>query len=272
MGLKIPILEYHDLADGDNPRGAHSPYVLPREKFLAQMKWLVTNGYKMTTFDGINGRNVEGKSVVVSFDDGDQSCFTMAFPILQDLGAVATFFVIAGRAGQINSSTGQHYMTWQEIGELSRHGMRIESHSMTHPYLLRLGDADLKWEIKRSKETIESNIAEEVKYFSIPFGFYSSRVMDAAKEAGYSGIITEDFGYFQPGRLSKSQVEVFPRITIKSGIGEEEFPALIRRQWKITVKHSLYHRALWSAKKILGQRAYVAFRDAFFRLSSSANH
>ena len=67
--------------------------------------------------------------------------------ILDKYGFKASFFIICGRVGTERSS-----MNWQDIAELKKDGMDIESHSMTHTNLNKLSIKALKYEIGGSKQ------------------------------------------------------------------------------------------------------------------------
>jgi peptidoglycan/xylan/chitin deacetylase (PgdA/CDA1 family) len=79
---------------------------------------------------------------MINFDDGLKSQLIYAKPILDKYGFKASFFIICGRVGTERSS-----MNWQDIAELKKDGMDIESHSMTHTNLNRLSTNALKFEI-----------------------------------------------------------------------------------------------------------------------------
>jgi peptidoglycan/xylan/chitin deacetylase (PgdA/CDA1 family) len=81
----------------------------------------VSNGYS-----NINNNNNTSKLVFLNFDDGFQSQYTYAKPILDKYGFKASFFVVCNYAGKPDR------MSWQEITTLHNEGYDIESHSMNH--------------------------------------------------------------------------------------------------------------------------------------------
>src|SRR6202035_930759 len=91
--VAVPILMYHVIAAP--PTGAPFPglYVSPQE-FAAQMQALKDAGWHAVTQDQVasywrSGTPLgAGKPVVVSFDNGYQSQYTKALPVLQRLGWV----------------------------------------------------------------------------------------------------------------------------------------------------------------------------------------
>jgi peptidoglycan/xylan/chitin deacetylase (PgdA/CDA1 family) len=65
---------------------------------------------------------------------------------------------------------------WDEIVDLDREGtLRFEAHSLTHPNLLSLRDAEVWEEINGSKLTLEEHLEREVLAFSYPSGLFGVR-------------------------------------------------------------------------------------------------
>ena len=109
------------------------------------------------------------KVVMINFDDGRKSQLIYAKPILDGYGFKASFFIICGRVGTEPSS-----MNWQDIAELKKDGMDIESHSMTHTNLNRLSTNALKFEIGGSKQCF-SNHGYNTTIFGYPFNLGSNK-------------------------------------------------------------------------------------------------
>jgi peptidoglycan/xylan/chitin deacetylase (PgdA/CDA1 family) len=108
------------------------------------------------------------KVVMINFDDGRKSQFIYAKPILDKYGFKASFFIICGRVGTEPSS-----MNWQDIAELKKDGMDIESHSMTHANLNKLSTKALKYEIGGSKQCF-ANHGYNTPIFGYPFNLGSN--------------------------------------------------------------------------------------------------
>ncbi len=73
-----------------------------------------------------------GNIVCLTFDDGHSSDWDFAFPILHEMGAKATFFVVTDWIGKPG------FLSVEQIRELRKNGMQIGSHSCSHPNLLEL--------------------------------------------------------------------------------------------------------------------------------------
>jgi hypothetical protein len=106
---------------------------------------------------------------MINFDDGLKSQLIYAKPILDKYGFKASFFIICGRVGTERSS-----MNWQDIAELKKDGMDIESHSMTHTNLNKLSINALKFEIGGSKQCFAKH-GYNTPIFGYPFNLGSNK-------------------------------------------------------------------------------------------------
>lgn len=79
-------------------------------------------------------------------------------------------------------------LSWSQIREVSKHGVEVGSHTISHPILANLSDENLKRELEKSKETIEEATGENVVSLAYPVGgfeTFNNAVIDAVKAAGY---------------------------------------------------------------------------------------
>ncbi len=117
------------------------------------------------------------RSIVITFDDGYQSVYSQAFPVLQRYGMTATVFLATGKArsDRLPSMEGRPMLSWDEIGEMHRGGITFGAHTLTHPDLTRLPLNQIETEIIGSKERIEDAMGASVDTFAYPFGRYDER-------------------------------------------------------------------------------------------------
>lgn len=73
-----------------------------------------------------------------------------------------------------------------DVRTLAAGGIAIGSHSYTHPCLDRCGDDTLTTELARSREVLGEILGEPPAALAYPNGNYDTRVVDAAKQAGYT--------------------------------------------------------------------------------------
>ncbi|MGV8107203.1 MAG: polysaccharide deacetylase family protein [Nitrososphaerota archaeon] len=113
---------------------------------------------------GIYGsQNTNNKVVVINFDDGRKTQFTLAKPILDKYGFKATFYVVCNYADNKKG-----YMTWEEIETLDKEGHDIGSHSMRHVHLSNLTKKDIQYEIGNSKKCLQDHGIQATS-FAYPF-------------------------------------------------------------------------------------------------------
>lgn len=174
-----PILLYHHIA---LKRPQNSYYVSP-VIFDEQMKWLKDNDYHVISLDqfyeaAIGKEKIPSKPVVLTFDDGYQDQYDNALPILEKYSYPATFYV---KINNINKGG----MTWAELKNLQKAGHIIGSHSVNHKNMMDMPTDELKYELEESKYILELNLGTEIKHFCYPGGAYSTKTIEAVRDAGY---------------------------------------------------------------------------------------
>jgi len=181
---------------------------------------------------------------VLTFDDGDVSCYTTTAPILERFGFRGEFFVVTewiDRPG---------FLTRTQLCELAARGHRIQSHSRTHPLLTELDTAAIDEEVMLSKRELEAMVGARVEYFSIPNGAYDARVLDAARRAGYVGVLNSVAGYNHPSRADF----LLRRFSARSYTGVGEIAEICERPRYTAVRVACTRTALSAIKYVLGDR------------------
>jgi peptidoglycan/xylan/chitin deacetylase (PgdA/CDA1 family) len=62
------------------------------------------------------------------------------------------------------------FLTWDQVRAMSAAGIEFGSHTVSHPILTTLSDEDLAFELRQSKETIETEVGSECYAFAYPNG------------------------------------------------------------------------------------------------------
>lgn len=161
--ITCPILLYHHIQVPDVP---NEYFVAPKD-FRAQMQALKDWGYTPIPISllvkAINfGAPLPDRPVVITFDDGDITVYTTAFPIMKEFGFVGVNYIVADRLAV------DGYMNTAQIKETIAAGWEVGSHSMTHTDLTT--SPNLDWEISQSKADLESALGVKVRTFAYPFG------------------------------------------------------------------------------------------------------
>jgi peptidoglycan/xylan/chitin deacetylase (PgdA/CDA1 family) len=129
----------------------------------------------------------------VTFDDGYEDNYAVAFPLLRRYKFVATFFVVTSTVGTPG------HLTVAQIQEMARSGMAIESHGVHHLDFSRLSLASARTELQRSRQTIEAWAGRPVIFFAYPSGRSTPALERLLSELGYRGAVTEIPGFVRPG-------------------------------------------------------------------------
>jgi peptidoglycan/xylan/chitin deacetylase (PgdA/CDA1 family) len=193
----VPILMYHVLAPP--LPGAPYPdlYVKPAD-FRRQVAWLAAHGYHAVTlrrvYDYWRGkRALPRKPVVLTFDDGYHSDFTVALPTLR----------ARGWPGVLNLEVRNLRPVWGTrpgmVRKLVAAGWEIDAHTLTHPDLTTLDPAELRRQVAGSRAAIRRLFHVPVDFFCYPSGRYDDAVVAAVREAGFLGATTTEEGFARPG-------------------------------------------------------------------------
>lgn len=134
------------------------------------------------------GRPFPDRSIVITFDDGYQSVYKEAFPVLQHYGMSATVFLTVGKkgtakpGGRLPSLGGRSMLSWHEILEMQRSGIDFGSHTLTHADLTRLPFSRIKAEVSDAKAIIEDSLSAPVTCFAYPYGRYNRRSREIVQQ------------------------------------------------------------------------------------------
>jgi peptidoglycan/xylan/chitin deacetylase (PgdA/CDA1 family) len=131
----------------------------------------------------------------VTFDDAFRSSATV-FPALERLGVTVQIFVctkyaldggpltIPELAGDDRAQLAT--MSWDELRDHAERGIAIGSHTISHPHLTALPTAELRRELRDSKQEIEDRLGRHCDDVAYPYGEHDARVRSEAREAGFA--------------------------------------------------------------------------------------
>ncbi len=145
-----------------------------------------------TISDYLSSQQQYTKRLAITFDDGYDSVFQYAAPIIKRYNATATVFVNPGYVGQFNTwdvnflGKRKLLMNWQQLQHLSDMGWEIGSHGMTHKDLTVLPKNIAMWELKASRAIIHQRLGVCSPVFSFPFGNANTTIAALARECGYT--------------------------------------------------------------------------------------
>jgi peptidoglycan/xylan/chitin deacetylase (PgdA/CDA1 family) len=108
------------------------------------------------------GAELPSRPIVITFDDGDASVYTQAFPVMRELGFRGVNYLVFNYIGTPG------YLSIDQIKELSLAGWEVGSHTMTHTDLTK--SQSVEWEVVQSHRSLEELLGVPVETFAYPFG------------------------------------------------------------------------------------------------------
>jgi peptidoglycan/xylan/chitin deacetylase (PgdA/CDA1 family) len=204
----VPILTYHNI--GTAPDGAtHRGLYLDPGKFRHHLQVLAEKGYRGVSMEEglpyLRGEQ-RGRVAIITFDDGYVDNLEFALPALRDHGFSATCYLVADRIGEYNAwdsdllGVRKPLMDVAAIREWIAAGMRIGSHSLSHPHLSRIERAQMRREIVESKSALEQRIGVSVDHFCFPYGDHDEACLAETQSAGYVTAVTTQRGRVRSGQ------------------------------------------------------------------------
>ncbi|HBC46544.1 MAG TPA: hypothetical protein DEO84_08270 [candidate division Zixibacteria bacterium] len=106
-------------------------------------------------------------------------------------------------------------MNWDEVKEMSQHGISFGSHGCTHRVMTTLSSDENMRELRDSREVIEAKLGLRVDIFSYPNGDYNIEIEKLVEQGGYLCAVTTK-GIGKPG--NKSELFALRRIGVHEGI------------------------------------------------------
>jgi peptidoglycan/xylan/chitin deacetylase (PgdA/CDA1 family) len=194
----VPILMYHVIA----PPPASAPYpglyVAPQE-FAEQMQALAHAGWHAVTMDQVaahwhHGAPLgPGRPIVLSFDNGYNSQFTQALPVLRSLGWVGVENIQLSGLPPSQGGLGE-----DQVRGLIAAGWELDTQGISHADLITLDAEQLHYQVAVARSRLQQRYHVPVNWFCYPSGHYDATVIGAVRAAGYEGSTTVVPGWASP--------------------------------------------------------------------------
>jgi peptidoglycan/xylan/chitin deacetylase (PgdA/CDA1 family) len=166
------------------------------------------------------------------------------------------FFVAVGKIGQPGM------MDWPMLEEMSRSGMSVQSHTMSHPFLKQLSDAQVRTELLDSKRIIEQHLHTAVNFVSLPNGSYGDNYKSIAMACGYLGGCSSKIGY----NNTATDGYLLRMILISSRFDINEFREIVLNKGFFEPFLALKQSALDMVRSFIGENLYMDIYRVIFGL------
>jgi peptidoglycan/xylan/chitin deacetylase (PgdA/CDA1 family) len=194
MAEKLPILVYHRMHFDDDVTEPNDDGRTDLSLFKRQMRYLKDEGFQTVTYREIeywlyNDDALPERAVAIDFDDKRLNVLENVLPVLDELGFIATVFVITDLASGNNPSgmAGHPALDWKHLEELRDKGWCISPHTVKHLYLagpehLPRDEAELMSELVDSRREVEERLGIDAPNFAYPCGSWDNEVETRVKE------------------------------------------------------------------------------------------
>lgn len=182
------------------------------DNFEKQMNYLKKNNYQTTNFYD-NSKN--GKRVIITFDDGYKDNYLNAYPILKNNNQTATIYVTVDKVinnefmqiDQNDKVEDNMLMSVEDIIYLSKNGIEIGSHTLSHPYLDQLSYKEQEREVVESKEKLEKILSKNIVSFAYPSGMYNKDTLEIVRNNYNYAVVTARGSDLSLTNKSKYEIE-----------------------------------------------------------------
>lgn len=218
----VPILMYHVI--NPPPPGAPFPGLyVTREELQAQVDALAKAGFHAVTMDqmlaGWRGHgSLPAKPIVLSFDNGYQSQYTNALPVLRSVGWVGVENVQL--TGLPPSQGG---MSEDQVRGLVAAGWELDTQGFSHADLIAISPSELHYQVAVARKEVQRRYHVVTNWFCYPSGHYNAAVIAEIKAAGYVGSTTVVPGWASPS----DDLYRLPRLRVLGGTSPEALLAQI---------------------------------------------
>ena len=242
--IALPIVMYHQLTKSESRAGR---YVLTLEQFEKDLVFLKEKGYETVTvsqlLDYSQGKGkLPEKAIMITFDDGCETLYAYAKPLLEQYGFTAVGFVVGSLADYYTELDDHNLnysnLNWAEIKELSMgNTVEIQSHSYDlhkntgyrsgakkkkgetfEQYAEFLGADASKMKTEMLKHTGKAPVA-----IAYPFGSFSSESKEILKKYGIKMAFTCEERVNIVKKAEPERLFGLGRYNRPSGISSESF-------------------------------------------------
>lgn len=205
------ILLYHEFSK-KAPEPAQNGVISTPKRFEENISTILKNGYSFVPLRHLyeyqtGNRALPQKSVILTFDDGYRSNYTMIYPILKKYNIHATIFMITDSVNRPNR------LTWDQMREMEQSGLvDMQSHSQFHQDHTILSEKQLHNYFNTSLKEMDEQLGKEsIRMLAYPYGRYAENTIEIAKQYKVKIQLTTDWRALDMKNL---RLDRLPRITV----------------------------------------------------------
>lgn len=243
--VSVPIIMYHQISTRNDNLGR---YILSLDQLESDLRYIKESGYTTVKvaelIDYVSGDGeLPDKPIMLTFDDGYETGYTMLYPLMKKYGMCAVVSVI-GSLTDLYTQLDDHndrysYLTWDEVRELSETPeIEIQNHSYDMHYSesgKRKGIAKLNGESSEDYyNALYSDVGKmqlllmkkakcKATAIAYPFGSYTKETTEICKRLGFSCSFTCEEKMNEIVRFNSDSLFELGRYNRPSGQTSESF-------------------------------------------------
>jgi peptidoglycan/xylan/chitin deacetylase (PgdA/CDA1 family) len=177
-GRTLVILGFHKI--GPPPDGWETWFYVPKATFVSYLTYLKEDGWQVLDVAAFlrglaEPDSLPQRAALITFDDGYRSILDYGLPELRFFSYPAVMFVPTAFIGGHNDFDADNepreaICSWEELRELERCGVSVQSHAVSHRAFSELSPAEQEQELLRSRAALEDGLGKPVEVFSYPYG------------------------------------------------------------------------------------------------------
>lgn len=219
----VPIFAFHSVMPGSGYE-----YEISTGQLNELCSLLKQRGYQTISFQDLfaavnSGAALPPKPVILTSDDGYQSVYQYAFPIIQSYGFRMTLFLATGYIGSSDgdrrtNSFDSGYPTramliWPEVAAMASAGWEIQSHGVDHSRLGSMSFDQVLSQLQASKAAIQGTVGGVCNVAAWPSNSFSSTSVSALTAAGYGAGVAYIGGPLNTAAINWGAI---PRIPVQA--------------------------------------------------------
>jgi len=174
---RVAVLSYHKIGP-PAPGGWETWFYIPEAVFANQLAALHDGGWQPVDLAAFlqgltEPERLPERTAFITFDDGYRSVLELALPWLESFAYPAVLFMptdFVGGTNMFDSEPEEPLCDWDELRELVRRGVAVQSHGESHRAFSELAPTERALELERSKAVLEAELAQPVELFAYPYG------------------------------------------------------------------------------------------------------
>lgn len=238
--FELTAITYHDIT---SDKRKASKYVVHTSELENDFKYIKSHGYTTVLPDDIEkmrtdkSYKIPPKPILITFDDGYESFYRYAYPLLREYNLKAVVSIIGEQTDHFSQEVqtvkrSKRHLTWEQIAQMNKSGrvyignhtynMHKSGEHLRHGVGMMQGETTNEYanhisaDIGRLSGEIEQHIGTRCNTFAYPYGDRSKESDMILSKLGYKFLFTSD-EYYNFIEKGKSGVLVLGRYN-RSGL------------------------------------------------------